>query len=435
VIEKAARREPKLLGALMGGGHVADQSIGLADIINGDLSQRWKWAKGRLSNFLEDVGVTGDEHSQSLYILPQYSFEPEHYLHGLEDEQLDNDAQWAKLIGPRGPNQPSIVLAYPVSKKVRIVGMASKKAVRNSMRTLFVEVHSRLTVWWLVNAWRSKQLANATWQLADAVQFIPAAACARSLIETAASVWTDARKLSEVWAGVKADCAAHGRDVAHHDNLMIEINKMLWGSKFDDRVPDLQKTYSKLQRTNVLTQIDKLGRVTDYPLLKDYQWLCNAVHPSLGGMLAFAAPIMGHETKTHAFQWVCEAPTSFRTVRLSRDKHYMLADTASFLKDKDVKDAVKEASDSEFRETTIQDALARVAILAVEVLEKSLDDALKVIDDIGLTTKAPSMASFEYWRNLQPSHANASCPCRSGRKAKHCLHRWTDPAPTVIERF
>jgi hypothetical protein len=356
-------------------------------------------------------------------------------LHGLENEQLDNDAQWAKLFSSGGPNQPYTVLAYPVSKKVRIVGMASKKGVRNSLRTLFVEVHSKLTVWWLVNAWRGKQLANATWQLADAVQFIPAAACARSLIETAASVWTDARKLSEVWAGVKTDYAAHGPDVVQRNNLMIEINKMLWGAKFDDRVPDLQETYGKLQRTNVLTQIEKLARVTDCPLHKDYQWLCNAVHPSLGSMLAFAAPIMGHDTKTHAFQWVREAPMTFRPVRLSRGIHHMLADTVSFLKDKDVKDAMKEASDSDFRETTIQDALARVAILAVEVLEKSLDDALKVIDDIGLTTKAPSMASFEYWRNLQPSHANASCPCRSGRKAKHCLHHWTDPAPTVIERF
>jgi hypothetical protein len=322
-----------------------------------------------------------------------------------------------------------------VSKKIRIAGAGLRQAVRNSLLTLFVEVHSRLAVWWLVNAWRSKQLADATWQLGDAVQFIPAAACVRSLIETAASVWADTRKLYDVWSEVKTDYARHGPNIAHRDNLMTEINKMLWGSKFDDRVPDLQKIYGKLQRTNVLTQIEKLARVTDYPLHRDYQWLCNTVHPSLGGMLAFAAPMMGHETKTHAFQWVSEAPMGFRTIKLNHGKHHVLAHTASLLKDKDVAESVSTASGSEFRETKIQDALARAAILAVEVLEKSLDGSLKLIDDIVLTTKAPSMASFGYWRNLSRAHGNVSCPCRSGRKAKHCLHRWTDPVPTVVERF
>ena len=80
---------------------------------------------------------------------------------------------------------------------------------------------------------------------------------------------------------------------------------------------------------------------------------------------------------------------------------------------------------SEMRETAIQEAIARTAILAVDVLEKSLDDALRVIDDIGLTTKAPLMASFAYWRNLVAKRyaRNAGCPFRSGRKVKHCLHR------------
>jgi SEC-C motif len=77
----------------------------------------------------------------------------------------------------------------------------------------------------------------------------------------------------------------------------------------------------------------------------------------------------------------------------------------------------------------------RAAILAVDALEKALNAALKVIDDIGSTTKAPKMASFDYWRNLIAKRGSAPCPCRSGRKAKHCLHRWTDPAPTIVERF
>jgi len=73
--------------------------------------------------------------------------------------------------------------------------------------------------------------------------------------------------------------------------------------------------------------------------------------------------------------------------------------------------------------------------LAVDVLEKKLDNALSVVDDTGLTTTAPTMASFDYWRNLAQEHGNAAYPCRSGRKAKHCRHRWTEPPPTVVEQF
>ena len=81
------------------------------------------------------------------------------------------------------------------------------------------------------------------------------------------------------------------------------------------------------------------------------------------------------------------------------------------------------------RERTIQEAIAGASIVAVKVIEKTLDDALRLIDDIGLTTKAPAMASFDHWQKVIGKQGNAICPCCSGRKAKHCHHRWTDPTP------
>ena len=87
------------------------------------------------------------------------------------------------------------------------------------------------------------------------------------------------------------------------------------------------------------------------------------------------------------------------------------------------------SSEPDAREATIQTALARAATLAVDVLEKTLDDALKIIDDIGLTTKAPTMANFDYWRNLVQKQGNALCPvARGGRLsiafiAGRTLHR------------
>jgi hypothetical protein len=301
---------------------------------------------------------------------------------------------------PDKPDQ-TVVLAFPVNKKVHTEG--SKQAL---YLALYIEIHSRLVSWWLVNAWRSKQLADATWQLSNSMQLIPAAACARSLVETAAYFWLDLKRIRELWSLTKEDYTEHGPNFQHYLDLSLELYKVLWGAKFDNRVPDLEKGFKAVPRPNVLTQIDRLARATDYPLQRDYQWLCNTVHPSIGGLLVLSSPLVQHPTKTHGFQRVCEVPPII---------------TASTSKDSDLRD--------------VPEALARAALLAVDVLEKSLNDALKVIDDIGLTTKAPKMASFDYWRNLVPKHGSARCPCRSGRKAKHCLHRWTDPTPTIVERF
>jgi hypothetical protein len=87
------------------------------------------------------------------------------------------------------------------------------------------------------------------------------------------------------------------------------------------------------------------------------------------------------------------------------------------------------------QEETIETALVRAATLAVDVLTTTLDDALKIIDDVALTTGAPQMASFSYWRNLAQKGQNSLCPCRSGRKVKYCKHRWSDDPPEVAERF
>jgi hypothetical protein len=138
---------------------------------------------------------------------------------------------------------------------------------------------------------------------------------------------------------------------------------MMWAAKFDNKVPDLAEQYKLLPRTNVLGVIEKLQRATSEALQYDYQWLCNAVHPSVGRILAFASAGKEHHTKTHGFEF--------------------LAPFAMHIEGFDV-------------ERTIDKALARSAVVAVAVLLDTLDAALRIIDDIALTTGAPTMASFSY---------------------------------------
>jgi len=176
---------------------MADRPLDLADVLGGGLGEKWRRDSGRLSRFLNSVGLTGGEHSRSLYIFPVQTSNPAHRLEELS-VHIDPDEQWITLAGHREPHKTPLLLAFPVSIKFR--GGQSQQAFRKNHLALFIEVHSRLVTWWLVNSWRSKQLAEATWELSNSMQVIPGAACARSLLETAASVWVDTTRLREVWS-------------------------------------------------------------------------------------------------------------------------------------------------------------------------------------------------------------------------------------------
>lgn len=119
----------------------------------------------------------------------------------------------------------------------------------------------------------------------------------------------------------------------------------------------------------------------------------------------FASPLMMHETRTHSLNWFARFPISIR------------------------------GRGAPVEERTVEESVVRSAIRAVDVLEVVLDEALRVIDDIGLTTGAPRLATFSYWRSVSQGDRNERCPCWSGRKVKHCPHDWNTDAPEVSNAF
>jgi hypothetical protein len=366
--------------------------------LGSQLALGWRSADGKITKFLRDVGLTGEEHHQALYIYPQHTANAAHSIEQIRIATANDNRTYYFLAGKHGGKDT--VFAWPV---------ADRKITKNTKKillALYVDIHSRLVGWWLTNAWRSEQLARATWALGDSGQIVPAAACARSLLETAAAFWVDSQKLSELWQSIKVETAEQGPKVDHWHSLTKQIFQMMWGSKFDDKVPDWTEFSKILPRTNVLGLIEKLQRATSDTLQQDYQWLCNVVHPSVGSMLAFAAPMVMHDTKSHGFQFV--AP--FATTHVASDGKISA-------------------------EVTIEQAVARSAALAVDVLFETLDASLRIVDDVGLTTGAPEIASFNYWRMVSQKSRNALCPCRSGRKAKNCRHGWADDSPKIAEQF
>jgi hypothetical protein len=368
-------------------------SGGLGKRVDAELAKRWRSSNGVISNFFREVGLTGEEHSQALYIFPKTT---ENIGRSIDELRIAtaHDGIWLYIDGNAGGRHR--LIAWPVGSYV---------PPKKLLFALYVEVHSRLVSWWLTNAWRSEQLARAAWSLGDTEQIVPAAACARSLLETAAAFWIDARKLSELWQSVKAESVEQGPQLKHWQDLTILIWRTMWGAKFDDKVPDLAEACKSLPRTNVIGLIDKLHRATSDAVQRDYQWLCNAVHPSIGSMLAFASPMMAHDTRTCGFQYVAPFSTHF-------------------------------AGNGEIQaEITIAESVARSASLAVATLRETLDVALRIVDDVALTTGAPTMASFSYWRMISQKSRNAPCPCRSGKKAKNCPHGWAQEPPQVPDHF
>ena len=179
----------------------------------------------------------------------------------------------------------------------------------------------------------------------------------------------------------------------------------MWGGKFDNRAPDLADAWGGIQRTNVLTQIEKLTRATDPLLHADYQVLCNVVHPSVGGTLSFSSVFFLHETSAYAWNLFTHFSTSVRQGEIVTIQ------------------------------AMVQESLVRTAVIAVAILVGTLDDALRLVDDVGLTTGAPALATRDYWRKIVPMGRNEPCPCRSGLKVKKCSHRWENPAPGIVDHF
>ena len=286
----------------------------VGQFLGGQFERDWESRRGKLDALLVPLGLTGDEVHQSLYVLPSSAGDSAAKLEALRSATAE-DGQWASAFLSNEGRDRSLV-AFPVAPDHEI------KSNEDVARGLFIDVHSRLVAWWLTNAWRSQQLARATWGLGDGMQIIPAATCSRSLLETSAALWVAAKKLRSVWIDVKRDCAANGIQFKQYHEISVEIWKAMWGSKFDDRVPNLNRHYSSIQSPNVLTLMDKLAKACAAPVHEHYQWLCNAVHPSIGGILTFAGPFWLHEERTVAMQSHAPFPIALIKERhRSRAKH------------------------------------------------------------------------------------------------------------------
>jgi hypothetical protein len=356
----------------------------------------WSDLLGQYRRFLETIGATEDFASTAFFISPIRTEDPESVEKRLQREtRLDSDKWLYATSKSESPSRQSFIFALP-----------SRRTDEDACRTFpWVDVHSRLTAWWLVSAWRSLELSEATLAQIERRHTSAAAACARSLLETVATHWADARDLARLWEKAKVKAPTKHK-VGDWRRMSEQLWEIQYGGRFDGKVPNLKKLFSGLlERKNALSHVDKLAKVVDGDLQSDYQWLCNTVHPSIGATLAFSTPLQPHKTRTHSVAWFSSSPVEVR-----------------------LQDAV-------LREPFIEPAMTSVMEVGLHVALQSFEASLALVDDVGLTTGAPSMAIYPYWRNLAPSDRNQACSCGSGKKWKACGHRWGESGPSIPAEF
>ena len=343
-----------------------------------------------------DLGATEDASTVAMRLIPRHIASVLQFYGYLEPYRKEGD--WAVITTTPDTKGQEYGYAIPVSDRYR---------AQPVLTPMFLEIHTVLVAWWLTIAWRVQQLSRAGSSLAEAGDVVAAAACVRPLVESAAALWSDGNSVVSAWDEMKrgGDPLRQDSALPQRDAFMETLSQIIWGAKFDSRSPELQQTFKRFSRTNVLTQVDRLAKVTPAGLQDDYQWLCNTVHPSLGTTFAMAAPPLQHASRTHMLFWYAGRPIFFEGPH------------------------GREAEDS------VETAVARAATVVLRVLRITFDSLLRTIDDVALTTHAPTVSRNRYWRSIEAGGRNERCPCRSGRKVKQCHHEWGDPAPAFPADF
>jgi hypothetical protein len=116
---------------------LAKVSAGLGNRLDPELAKRWRSADGQIPKFLREVGLTGEERNQALYILPKPT---ENIERSIEELRIATAAEgkWC-FLGGGAEDGKRVVIAWPVADRV---------IRRKCLLALYVEVHSRLVSWW-----------------------------------------------------------------------------------------------------------------------------------------------------------------------------------------------------------------------------------------------------------------------------------------------
>jgi hypothetical protein len=249
------------------------------------------------------------------------------------------------------------------------------------------DLHPRMVGWYLTGLWRAGELSD---ELSDALaswHVVASAALGRSLLEGAFAFVAEAHEIAEKWATVKAGGPPNPLEARQLSReLGLVLAQAQWGTRIGER---------GLRRTKTMRLIERGARIggLDIERVKEqYNWLCDAVHPSFGFQTAYTTRLLLHNSGAQAIVEARRRPP--------------LRDT------------------EDEQEPTVAIASVEAATIALEQLASALPRFLRTIDDFGLTTGVCFASRLQYWRRFDHPRRNDQCPCGSNKKFKACVHEW-----------
>ena len=256
------------------------------------------------------------------------------------------------------------------------------------------DAYTRLIVWRLSHLWRACDLGDVAHSSLAQWGVLPAAACARALLEGVAAFVVEGENLLEEWNQFKQLGEPALETVQTIRSSFVSV---LAQAQFGSRVPELREKQPRLQRTNILTLMDKFSKRGGGRVSEVYDWLCDAVHPSFGFGTAFVTTQGVHASGT------------LLAADIARRAH--IAPTRI--------DKI---------EPTIAYAVADAICVSIDELLVEMPRVRWLIDDFGLTTRAAFGSRIPGIGLTSEPGRNDLCPCGSGRKFKSCGHRWGEAA-------
>lgn len=352
-------------------------------------SVRWRNAERLFEKMLLAVDVDASTTSESLFLHPK---------------PVEDDALFAASVRRHlATDENAHVVSYGDPRHGFVLPVRSGTPAEATEAAFYVEIHSRLTAWWLAYAWRADELRRVTAELAARRQILAAASCARALLETAAAFCDDAENVQSVWDKIKRTptFGSAGKLVTNRSELTNLLLSLQLGAKFKEtQLP----AFDGKDRAHVMGGLKRLARARpDDDVWSSYEWLCNAVHPSVGTTLVRGANVQTHASQFFSRMMIAHSPP---------DEQPMGSSGVGL----------------------ISDAIELASATALEVLAVAMPATLVVIDDVGLTSGACAVADFHYWRRITPSERNEMCVCGSGKKTKRCGHDWGQPSPALPGR-
>lgn len=347
-----------------------------------DEASGWEPARKQFDVLLTSVGARDESSTETIHLYPVLFFRDDELTEA--GRVRERSVQLGRQVQVRGGNDRYSLYEYQPAQHHP-----------QSPSFLWLGVHTHLAAWWLLAAWRIADLVNGTRLMTDNGLTVPAASCARALLETSASIRLDVEKIADRWKECRVHHPSFEQPVPSKEfkDLNDYVMKALYAGKWEEAPPaSLSLLAEPMDRPSIKTPMDRLAKV-EPETTELYEVLCNVVHPS----------VMGHLT------YLTEVVDERRGERRSRYQR-----DASTVSQPDGGDHL------------MPEYNARAVRLALRVATAALDAALHTIDDIALTTGAPDYSRTPYWRCIRTTGLgrNDACPCRSGLKVKNCAHTW-----------